>query len=152
MAGIVCRNKRHCMLGFCEFVPVWIGLSVRPCWQVLMWAFCEAVPGGCRKKQWTYCEAVMAGIVQKQAALHVGVLRVCLCLGAGRINGLSVRLCWRVLIRAFCKVPGGCRKKQWAFCEAVLARVMILKDIWGVQPLPWSWRNKGTLRSADTLM
>ena len=116
VAGIVCRNKRHCMLAFCESVPVWIGLSARPCWQVLMWA------------------------------------RVCLCLGAGRSNGLSVRLCWRVLIRAFCKVPGGCRKKQWAFCEAVLARVMILKDIWGVQPLPWSWRNKRTLRSADTLM
>ena len=77
VAGIVCRNKRHCMLAFCESVPVWIGLSVRPCWQVLMWAFCEAVLAG-----------------------------------AGKSNGLIVRLCWREL----------CRNKlhcMSAFCESV---------------------------------
>ena len=87
------------MGAFYESFPFWIGLSVRLCLRVLMWAFCKAggcrkkqwafrevvltgshvgflssCPGGCRKKKCAFCLAVLAGVVGRQAATHVGFI------------------------------------------------------------------------------
>ena len=79
----------------------------------------------CPSLDWAFCEAVLAGS-------HVGFLS-----SVPFWIWLSGRLCWRVFVRAFCKVVlAGAWKEQWAFCEAVLAGVMILIDIVLLQSRP----------------